>query len=88
MNRLKQNFVDKIICTAQFHHPYVSISAEKGKVNFPEVIHNIPLLRTFSSEGWALPAQNIFKHSYEQKRFCLFHAGSNNWKKNETYGFS
>ena len=33
--------------------------------------HNIPLLGTFASEGWPLPARNIFKHSYKQKNILF-----------------
>ena len=63
INRVTQILIDKIICTAQFHHSYLSSSVEKDNVSFPWVNHNIPLLGTFASEGWALPAGNSFKHS-------------------------
>ena len=86
VNRVKQILIDKIICAAQVHHPYVPISVEKDNISFPEVIHNIPLLGTFISEEWALPVQKSFKHNYKQKKilFDCFHARRNNWKKNDT----
>ena len=68
MNRVKQILIDKMICAAQFHHPYVPISLEKDNICFPEVIHNIPLLGTFTSEEWALPVQKSFEHYCKQKK--------------------
>ena len=59
INRVKQILIDRIICTVQFDHPYVSSSVDKDNVSFPEVVHNIPLLGTFASEGWVLTVQQI-----------------------------
>ena len=71
MDRVKQIFIDKMICSAQLHHPYVSSFVEKDNVSFSEVIQNIPLLGTFTNEGWALPVQKSFKYSYKQKNILF-----------------
>ena len=86
MDRVKQIFIDKMICSAQFHHPYVSSFVEKDNVSFSEVIQNIPLFGTFANEERALLVQKGLKYPYKQKTnfFWMFHAGWNNWKKNNT----
>ena len=83
MDRLKQIIIDKIICSAHFHHPYVSSFVEKDNVSFPEVIQNIPLLGTFNNEEWALPVQKSFKYSYKQKKilFDCFMQGETTGRK-------
>ena len=83
MDRVKQIFIDKMICSAQLHHPYVSSFFEKDNVSFSEVIQNIPLLGTFANEGWALPVQKSFKYSYKQKKnlFDCFMQGETTGRK-------
>ena len=83
MDRVKQIFIDKMICSAQLHHPYVSSFVEKDNVSFSEVIQNIPLLGTFTNEGWALPVQKSFKYSYKQKKnlFDCFMQGETTGRK-------
>ena len=62
----KKIFINKMICSAQFHHPYVSRFVEKDNVSFPEVIQNILLVETFANGRWVLPVQKRFKYSYKQ----------------------
>ena len=71
VNRIKQILIDNMICTAQFHHPYVSSSVEKGNASFPEGSYNITLLGTFAGKRWASPVQNIIKHCYKQKNILF-----------------